>query len=856
MTIQEILRGNDRKLKKALFLFNEKHSEEEVLLKFNLWSRYFFPKYFTSQDADFHKDIDRLNLGAYLGEVRSFVNVAFRGAAKRQPLDANILTPSGYKKMGDLSVGDKVIGSDGKPVKIEYVSPIVSRPVYRVKTRDGRSTECDSEHLWTVRKMHNVTEKHVTVDTQYMIDRGLFYERFDKRYPGKEYKEYKFSLETVKPVQLDKRDLEIEPYLLGALLGNGNFNRKYGSSRITCHKDDESHYRREFKGSELGNPVIDKRNTNVHTFCIKGIGRKILGMKLNCHGNDKFIPEDYLYGDIDQRKAVLEGLMDTDGTVTNGVPTFCSASEDLADGVVSLARSLGGRASKFRRENNKSGYYSVSLLFTDYKPFRLERKKSKCKLAKKTFSPIVSIELVGEKKGRCIKVENEDGLYVTDDFILTHNTARTKLFLAFCISSDERHFRRYIKVLAADGDNSTQIVTDIYNMLAKTVELYPEVFVDTKEKREERMSSFTTATGVKVKADTVGTDQRGAIQEENRQDLIWYEDFENRTTLRSARKTKSIWENMEEARTGLAVNGSCIYTANYISEAGNVHVLITKKTTGKEVLIIPIKDENGSTWPDRYSLEDIEQMKQDDDDFWGERMAKPSAGKDVFFNREAVDRQKPKEVIRDSGGLKVYREFNPSHRTASGHDVAGGVGLDSSTSVFIDFEVIPAQVCAVYANNTIKPDIFGYEVKRQSDLFGGSMAAIEKNNHGHTTIAIAKQQGVFQYGTEGKATTILPNVIPKEYGWHTNALTKPKMLFAFAKAVEDGLIELNDPDLIAECRSYTRNDLIDDENDPRLTTRHFDLLIAACIAWQMKDHATAKIVQQRPNYIMPNKALR
>lgn len=436
-------------------------------------------------------------------------------------------------------------------------------------------------------------------------------------------------------------------------------------------------------------------------------------------------------------------------------------------------------------------------------------------------------------------------------------TARTKLFMAYAISNDTDHFRRYIKVLSADGDNSTQIVTDMYNMLAKTYELYPEIFEETKEKREERMSSFTTSTGVKVKADTVGTDQRGAIQEENRQDLIWYEDFENRTTLRSARKTKSIWENMEEARTGLSVNGSCIYTANYISEAGNVHILITKKTTGKEVLIIPIKDENGSTWPERYSLADIEQMKQDDDDFWGERMCKPSAGKDVLFNRESVDRQKAKEVLRESAGLKIYKEFDPSHRTASGHDVAGGVGLDSSTSVFIDFDVIPAQVCATYANNTIKPDTFGYEVKRESDLFGGVMAAIEKNNHGHTTIAIAKQQGVFQYGTEGKATTIIPNSTPpKEYGWHTNALTKPKMLFALAKAVEDGLIELNDQDLINECRSYTRNDLIDNENDPRLTTRHFDLLVACCIAWQMKDHATAKRNMERPSYQNQNKALR
>lgn len=426
-------------------------------------------------------------------------------------------------------------------------------------------------------------------------------------------------------------------------------------------------------------------------------------------------------------------------------------------------------------------------------------------------------------------------------------TARTKLFIAFAISNDTDKFRKYIRVNSAEGDNSTQIVTDIYNMLINEKELYPEIFEKTTEKREERMSSFTTATGIKVKAGTVGTDQRGAIQEEARPDLEWDEDFENRTTLRSAKKTKAIWENMEESRTGLAVGGATIYTCNYISEMGNVHTLVTKESTGKRVLIVPIMKDGVSTWAERYSAGAIEQMKQDDDDFWGERMCKPSASKDVLFDRESLEKQIPKEPIRISAGFKIYKEFDPSHRTGSGHDVAGGVGLDSSTSVFMDFDTIPAQVTATFANNTIKPEIFGDEIKRESDIFGGSIAGIEKNNHGHATIARARQLGVNLYKTEGKDTKI-GNSNPTEYGWHTNALSKPKMLFAFAKAVEDGLIELNDPALIAECKGYTRNDLIDDEKDPRLTTRHFDLLIAACIAWQMKDYAR---VEKKEEIYMP-----
>lgn len=419
-------------------------------------------------------------------------------------------------------------------------------------------------------------------------------------------------------------------------------------------------------------------------------------------------------------------------------------------------------------------------------------------------------------------------------------TARTKLFMGFCITNDLEHLRKYIKVLSHDGDNSKQIVTDVYNMLVKPSinELYPEVFQKTTAKREEQMGSFTTATGVKMVADTVGTNQRGAIQEESRPDFIWYEDFENRETLRSARKTRTIWDNMEEARTGLAKGGSSLYTCNYISEQGNVHTLVTKHSDSKIVLIVPIIADNGTLAWERYNLADIEQMKQEDDDFEGERLCKPSANKDVVFDRETLEKMERREPVRNIAGFKIFRDYDPSHRYASGHDVAGGVSLDSSTSVFIDFECIPAQVVATFNSNTIRPDTFGDEIRRETDYFGDCLAAPERNNHGHATVARARQLGVNLYATPTKET-VVKATSAKEYGWHTNALTKPKMLFALASAVEKGHLLLNDKDLIQECMSYTRNDLIDTENDPRMTTRHFDMLIAAAIAWQMKDFAVS-----------------
>lgn len=421
-------------------------------------------------------------------------------------------------------------------------------------------------------------------------------------------------------------------------------------------------------------------------------------------------------------------------------------------------------------------------------------------------------------------------------------TARTKLFLAYAIANDKFHRRKYIKILSEDSTNSKQIVTDVYNMLNNpdVVPVYSEIFEKTTHKREETMSSFTTATGIKVIADTVGTDQRGAIQEESRPDLIWFEDFENRVTLRSAVKTKAIWDNMEEARTGLAKGGSCLYTCNYISERGNVHTLVIKPAPKKKVLIIPIMNEYGiPTW-NRYSVADIEQMKIQDDDFEGERMCRPSASKDIIFDRQMVDDMPKLIPIQEIAGLRIYKRYDASHRYASAQDVAGGVGLDSSTDVIIDFDTIPAQVVATYDNNEIKPDIFGDEIVRHAERFGECLVAPERNNHGHATIGRLKQiypnDKIFK--TQKKESSVkIPgkNQMLNEYGWNTNMVTKPKMLLDLAKAVDNGYLALNCPKLIAEVRSYTRNDLMDAEVDVRLTTRHFDILMAAAICWQMRN---------------------
>ena len=417
-------------------------------------------------------------------------------------------------------------------------------------------------------------------------------------------------------------------------------------------------------------------------------------------------------------------------------------------------------------------------------------------------------------------------------------TARTKLFFAFAIANDIDHTMRYLKIATKDIANAKQIVTDLYNMLAVGAVryFYPEIFIKTPEKRQETMGVFTTATGVMVRATTVGVEQRGQMQEDARPDVIWFDDIETRLTLRSAVTTSMLWDNMNEALDGMAkARSGAIYTCNYVSERGNVHKLV-QPAPGRVIMLTPIiTKENVITWPAKYTMADIERLRNaPDTDFAGEYLNEPSAGADVYFDRAILDRQIKKQPIKEIAGLKIYHEYNASHRYGDGADTAGGVGLDSSASVIIDFTPIPARVVATFANNTIQPDVFGFELISHGNRFGECIIGVENNKYDSVIRVLKEKDYPNIYFTEINETRA--GLAPKTryYGWNTNSATKYTMMTELKTAVEDGLLELSDPDLINELRSYSRDDLMDRDEDVRLTTRHFDLLIACAIAWQMR----------------------
>lgn len=445
-------------------------------------------------------------------------------------------------------------------------------------------------------------------------------------------------------------------------------------------------------------------------------------------------------------------------------------------------------------------------------------------------------------------------VFLDADFRGAAKTTRKKLFLGFVLGNDLDHYRRYIKVLSEDIKNSQQIVTDVYNMYVDPAvkRVYPEVFEKTPQKREETMSVFETAQNVRVAAGTVGTAQRGHVQDEYRPDLLWFDDFENRKTLRSPIITQALWDNMEEARTGLSRTGGAIYTCNYISERGNVQKLLEKYH--ESAMVIPITgrvelltsdetvsavwhEEGGPTWPEAYTPEHVARILAEADDPAGDYLSAPAAGDDVYMERSRIDKQQSKKPVRNIGGFHIYHEYVPGHIYAGGHDVGGGVGLDYHTSVFIDFTTYPAQVVATYKNNRITPIEFGDEIVSQGEFYGQCLVAPENNKFDACIGRIRERQYPNIFIMPDPERRAGQPTATRQYGWNTNTLTKGVMLQTLRKWLSNGWLELSDPELIAEARALTRDDVMDRDLDPRLTKRHFDKLMACAIAVMMHEHA-------------------
>lgn len=357
------------------------------------------------------------------------------GIGKAQPLDEPVLTSRGWKPMGELTLKDKVIDPvTGDSISILGVYDRGKLPVYRITFSDGTSTRVSKDHLWEVIKKSHGEYKSFVIDTNYLLDNY-------KKFNGKHWK-YPFMIPNTKPVVFEKMVLPIHPYVLGFILGDGCISGNKNCSRVSTNIIDSNEVIQRLKsfGAEisLGNDYPDHGTTHFRILGLKIL--KNLGLT-GCKSKDKFIPDIYLKSSINDRKLLLAGLLDTDGSTPIGKKSktcinYSTTSRLLAEQVAYLLRSLGETASVKKHDRSHEGK-SITYLVHCNISFNPYLRRYKQEILDKNFSDttkirnhkekrIVDISYLEELPVRCIKVDSERGLYITKDFIVTHNTTLAK----------------------------------------------------------------------------------------------------------------------------------------------------------------------------------------------------------------------------------------------------------------------------------------------------------------------------------------------------------------------------------------------------------------------------------------------
>jgi len=351
------------------------------------------------------------------------------GAGKAQSLESKILTPDGWMRMGDAKVGDKVINPDGGKATIVGVFPQGKKEIYKINFNDRFSTEACAEHLWTVQhhdqrqnkrgwSVRSTSEILSKMDT---LSRNRF--QF---------------VPMIKKFDFDQQEtLDIDPYTLGLLLGDGGFTR---NTPMFSKSDTEliDHLRRNVpdgiivKNIQGCNFSIRKENRTSHPNPVKVMLEDLSLWGLYSH--EKFIPHKYKYSTFNNRVAILQGLFDTDGYPSKANVEFSTSSRLLSEDVIELIQSIGGVAKVVKRSSSyiknsiripcRESYRITVSLPRDVSPFRLQRKADKYNPGSKypPYRYIKSIEKIGQKEAQCIMLDSENQLYVTDNYIVTHNT--------------------------------------------------------------------------------------------------------------------------------------------------------------------------------------------------------------------------------------------------------------------------------------------------------------------------------------------------------------------------------------------------------------------------------------------------
>lgn len=360
------------------------------------------------------------------------------GTGKCLPLNSDIMTLTGYKKMKDIQLGDSLIDGLGKECKVIGIYPQGIQPVYKVTFSDRTSTLCSLDHIWRVGWYSNkqATVKWDDLTLKEIMKRGL---KKKNNTSG-----WKFRIPIPK-INCWNNSVPIDPYLLGVLLGDGDLGSSSNIKVSLYEKDIFNKIKIILNNLGYDLHLCDNNKSEIKDYSIvcstetKGFINYINNLDIRCRSIEKHIPQEYLFTTFENRIKLLQGLFDTDGYIdSHNNFIFTTSSPKLSEDFAFLVRSLGGTDTIVEKPSGykHNGYYiQCHNHFNHYIKFDNDFEfctsiKHKKRIKNKQNAPlrrIINIEYVGEEECQCIAVDSLDSTYMTNDLIVTHNTTSARI---------------------------------------------------------------------------------------------------------------------------------------------------------------------------------------------------------------------------------------------------------------------------------------------------------------------------------------------------------------------------------------------------------------------------------------------
>ena len=348
-----------------------------------------------------------------------------------------IPTPDGFKKVYEIKENDYLFDREGNPTKVVGVYPQGKIEAYKVSLSDGTSFIVNGEHIIPyVTSRGNINSKTLNE----MMEDYTYTAKTRAGGVDREIKRHRYKIPKSNAVHYTEKELPLHPYALGVLIGDGSLTCRY----LTVSSSEEDVINRFMKYAELQEFNKNKHNYN-YLFQKQHNGERpkeiqdiIENLGLNVKSIHRFIPKEYLQGSIQQRKELLAGLMDTDGHVQinkTGSRRFGinTNSPQLAKDIKELALSLGYGISSREYARNDDAHRNIEYIVDIYTTDNISKSnKHLQKLNSQTdwyeskkelYSRIVNIEKVEDREMTCFSVDNEEKLFLINDYIVTHNTS-------------------------------------------------------------------------------------------------------------------------------------------------------------------------------------------------------------------------------------------------------------------------------------------------------------------------------------------------------------------------------------------------------------------------------------------------